>query len=720
MVSELGFGRAKRGAIAALTSSILGASALAGCVAVDTDSRGGDGPRIYTGMDEQVLSAASAAPAKQVVGEFLSTKGMALGDELRVASDRTSTSTGLRHVRFEQQAFGLRVVDGYVKASFNAQGELVHVIEQLQPRPDDGLEEPSITPAEALGVALDELGYETETPVEVARDAAVVVFEQGEVFHAEPTVERVAVETDAGLEEGYLVETWAEDTNLLHHTVLDGEGQLVSIELRTNTDSYNVFVEDPWKAAQTVVAGPGAGTAASPAGWLSGSQTSVLISGNNARAYLDADNNNAADSGGSAVTSGAFLAAVDFGVEPTTATNEAVSVQNLFYLNNVVHDALYVHGFDEAAGNFQSSNFGLGGLGSDPVNAEAQDGGGTDNANFATPTDGSSPRMQMYLWSGNGPDAQVSVGAQSFGGKQAGFGPTLTNKNGLLALVVDGGGTSPNDGCEAIALGSLSNRIALLDRGTCDFTLKVLNAQKAGAIAVVVANNDASVPFAMGGTNRKITVPSMMVSQNDGNALRSLLAQSATMSPLPEPVMVDGSLDADVVFHEFGHGLTWRMIGSMSGALAGAIGEGASDVVAFLLDGDDTIGEYAASDARGIRRSPYATHTLSYADVTGAEVHDDGEVYAAAMWRLLELSLAAGQTADDVLELFVAGMDLTPAKPTFEQMRDGMLAASADPADDCRIWRAFAAKGVGVGAKATVKGARVTIAQSFTVPAECM
>ena len=82
-------------------------------------------------------------------------------------------------------------------------------------------------------------------------------------------------------------------------------------------------------------------------------------------------------------------------------------MQNLFYLNNVIHDILYRHGFDEAAGNFQVDNFGKGGRASDPVQAEAQDGGGTDNANFATPPDGRSPRMQMFLFTGAGGTHEV-------------------------------------------------------------------------------------------------------------------------------------------------------------------------------------------------------------------------------------------------------------------------------------------------------------------------
>ena len=71
---------------------------------------------------------------------------------------------------------------------------------------------------------------------------------------------------------------------------------------------------------------------------------------------------------------------------------------NLFYWNNLVHDVMYQYGFDEVSGNFQENNYGRGGSASDYVYAEAQDGGGTNNANFATPVDGGNPRMQMYLW----------------------------------------------------------------------------------------------------------------------------------------------------------------------------------------------------------------------------------------------------------------------------------------------------------------------------------
>lgn len=58
----------------------------------------------------------------------------------------------------------------------------------------------------------------------------------------------------------------------------------------------------------------------------------------------------------------------------------------------------FTDGFDEAAANFQEFNFGRGGLGGDAVQANAQDGSGVNNANFATPPDGQRPRMRMFYW----------------------------------------------------------------------------------------------------------------------------------------------------------------------------------------------------------------------------------------------------------------------------------------------------------------------------------
>ncbi|KAI8851096.1 peptidase M36 [Chytridium lagenaria] len=67
------------------------------------------------------------------------------------------------------------------------------------------------------------------------------------------------------------------------------------------------------------------------------------------------------------------------------------------------HDLLYNYGFDEAAANFQSNNFGKGGRGGDSITANVQ-ASGTNNANFATPPDGQAGTMNMYVFTYSTPN----------------------------------------------------------------------------------------------------------------------------------------------------------------------------------------------------------------------------------------------------------------------------------------------------------------------------
>jgi uncharacterized repeat protein (TIGR01451 family) len=75
-------------------------------------------------------------------------------------------------------------------------------------------------------------------------------------------------------------------------------------------------------------------------------------------------------------------------------------VTQLFYVANWYHDKLFALGFDEASANFQQINFSGMGVGGDRVNADADDGSSTNNANFATPPDGTSGRAQMFRFTG--------------------------------------------------------------------------------------------------------------------------------------------------------------------------------------------------------------------------------------------------------------------------------------------------------------------------------
>ncbi|MBA2540910.1 MAG: M36 family metallopeptidase, partial [Deltaproteobacteria bacterium] len=440
--------------------------------------------------DGRPLTPASADAPASIVRSYLRGTVGAAADQLKVIGE--STSRGVTHVRLEQVVGGLRVYNSQVKGAVSSRGELLQVIHRLAPATT--VIKAQAIESDALRTALIEYGYGIE-PARVRTAGNVTQFARTAEMYREPTVERVVYRDGSTLREGFLVETWSHIGNQLDHTLIGGDGKLVMAERRTNNESYNVFVEDPDKSAQTTQPGNG---------WLSGAQTTQNISGPNAHAYLDTDNNNAADNlaGAVAVTVGNFTATANTEVTPATVDNRAVAVQNLFYLNNVMHDRLEAVGFDNANGNFE---------GNDPVNAEAQDGGGLDNANFSTPADGSSPRMQMYLWSGNTPAGVVVVNSISYGVVPSAFGPALTDAGvtGPLAVVNDGVGTT-SDGCEASAAGSLSGKVAIVDRGTCDFVVKVTNAQNAGAAGVIIANNVDGSASGPGGTSRRITIPSGM------------------------------------------------------------------------------------------------------------------------------------------------------------------------------------------------------------------
>lgn len=87
--------------------------------------------------------------------------------------------------------------------------------------------------------------------------------------------------------------------------------------------------------------------------------------------------------------------------------------------------------------------------------------------------------------------------------------------------------SNPDLGCSAYPAGTFAGKVAVIDRGTCSFESKVLNAQNAGAAGVVIVNNVAGAPFALGGNNLGVTIPSVMISQSDGIVLKNLLAQPA-------------------------------------------------------------------------------------------------------------------------------------------------------------------------------------------------
>lgn len=190
-------------------------------------------------------------------------------------------------------------------------------------------------------------------------------------------------------------------------------------------ENYNVYPipkESPYDGPRQVVTNPhlaggtNPATDPSPYGWLDtnaviGAESTQTV-GNNVDAHEDRDANN---TGGIRADGGATLNfdfPIDFTLEPTTPDYQKAAITNLFYYNNVLHDIHYKYGFTEQFFNFQNNQYGRNGTasaGNDAVQADAQDGTGFNNANFATPANGSAGRMQMYLWNAPTPDRDGDI-----------------------------------------------------------------------------------------------------------------------------------------------------------------------------------------------------------------------------------------------------------------------------------------------------------------------
>src|SRR6185436_7676110 len=143
-------------------------------------------------------------------------------------------------------------------------------------------------------------------------------------------------------------------------------------------------------------------------------------------------------------------------------------------------------------------NFGRGGQGNDLVLSEAMDGGDVNNANFAPAVDGKKSRMQMFLWNPSPLKLLKFNSPTSFIGPKPAVESAVSNNNKLaskgiitqnVVLYKDALHPDSSTACGAPSNASqLSGKIAYIDRGSCDFTVKFQNAQSAGAKAIIVGN----------------------------------------------------------------------------------------------------------------------------------------------------------------------------------------------------------------------------------------
>lgn len=759
-----------------------------------------------------LLSASAVLRAQdplQAIRDHLSEQGASLGlapsdiQDLRISSTPSSQAKGVRIVHVIQQVDGRDVHNAI--GTFVLQDGRVglvadRMVRDLRARIVVG---GSMSAANALRQASAALGLALqEDPVERAGATRGVVELLAPSIARQPITARAILQPDGN---GMLHEAW--DLSIRTHA--SDTWWLVAVDASTGTllrrnnivltcsfpethrheaphddrvalaediavsggasSGYRVFqrpVESPNHGGRTLVTAPEDGTA-SPFGWhdvdgLQGAEYTTTR-GNNVWATEDLDDDDApgyAPDGGAALD---FDFPLNLGAAPGNSLD--ASITNLFFWNNLMHDVWYQYGFDEQSGNFQVNNYGRGGVGEDAVFAQAQDGGGNNNANFATPPDGSSGAMQMYNWTGASLGNNLVVNSPSglagaYPSAVAGFGPGLPAAplSGDLVAVVDDVAPA-GDGCNGILnSAAIAGKYALVDRGNCTFVVKVEAMQAAGAIGVIVVNNQPGNPTSMGGTSSAVTIPAVMVSDALGAQLRQALQSGSTvnitLSDLGQSADRDGCYDNGVVAHEYGHGISIRLTGGGDNVEclfnADQMGEGWSDWVGLMLTiepGDQPndvrgIGTFAsgqATTATGIRPAPYtrnmAVNPYTYAATNQSNIsqpHGIGFVWATMLWDMTwdlidlygyDADVYNGEGGNNIaMRLVTEGLKLQSCNPGFVDGRDAILLADEliyGGVNKCLIWNAFARRGLGFSAQQGNTDDRFDQVEAFDLPLAC-
>ncbi len=587
-------------------------------------------------------------------------------DTARVRRDDVTAHNGMHTMVWEQQVDGIALFESSLISHTTRKGELISISSQFlsdpaaaasQGTPDRAslIATPVVSARQAVALAARNVGEKIEAEAVLSAGGAAAEAERRQKFTASAF--------KGGAEAKLIWLPMDRDTlRLCWDVVLTsktrGEMYRALVDVRTgevllrrcltsyiSDASYRVWTSDspspfspgwstptnlqPALVARTLVTLPARNTNASPAGWIPDGGNETL--GNNVDAHTDRNDDDQPDL---PRPQGSPHRVFDFPVDPASQdpTNyAAAAVVQLFYLCNSYHDKLYELGFTESAGNFQSDNFGRGGAGNDAVQADAQDGGGVNNANFSTPPDGFPGRMQMYVF-----------------------------------------------------------------------------------------NN-------------------------------------------PSPRR-DGDFDAEIVFHEATHGLSWRLVGggqALGDLQSDGMGEGWSDFYALALlseAGDNVNGNFAFGGYAtlllgggtqnyyfGIRRYPYSTdmtkNPLTFKDINPAqasshsgiprgpigsanasEVHNQGEVWCVTLNEArVNLINKHGWAAGNqlMLQLVTDGMKLTVPHPNFVQARDAILQADlvdTGGANQTNLWSAFAKRGLGMSATSPDSSTTTGLHEAFDVP----
>jgi hypothetical protein len=389
-----------------------------------------------------------------------------------VLSSYTSQHTGVAHVSLLQRFQGLEVFGGHATVNIMPDGSVLYVgnslVSGLREAPPDAAELNAVDAVEAAAAELDLDEPSNLRVIRTARTAAGETILTGGGISDAPISAKLGWQPmDGGLRLAWqLVIDDSTDVHLFEATIDATTGELLTVEDWTSDHSINQLASQLGRGTSAL-----AGTVVAQTTSITPGTTNPVDDGSSYRVFAP-PKESPNDGGRTLETNPADATASPFGWHDTDGV---AGPEFTVTRGNNVH----------AYNDYNNSNSTQGGL-----------------ARFVVDPPSS------------------AAGEYSHAG--AAFGPAATpaNFSGQIVLVNDGDGDAfPNNGCQPFSVPAGS--IALLDRGECNFTIKVANAQAGGASAVVVANNVAGNPFTMGGSDPTITIPAIMISQADGNTIKA-------------------------------------------------------------------------------------------------------------------------------------------------------------------------------------------------------
>ncbi|KAI5116385.1 hypothetical protein M0805_005882 [Coniferiporia weirii] len=319
------------------------------------------------GIDHPLSKRAESSDVAEIAVSFVTSR---LGiKEGGIVFKKSFVSQSATHAFLKQKINGIEVANAVANVALNTNGKVVSFGSNFIKPDSVSSSTPAISSDAAISAAETKLhathnGFPTDLEFFAKDDGSMVL------THV------IQVENEHWLEA--FIDAQSGDVVGVNDFTADSAFFVVPIHQQDPTSGMQL-VEDPEDPLS------------SPEGWNTGSEGT---SGNNVVSFKGTTSVITEESAADLV----FDFPDDDSEAPTAGTNLDAARTNAFYVSNNVHDITYRYGFTESAFNFQTDNFGNGGLGNDNVQISVRDSAGTNNADFSTPPDGQSGRMRMFLW----------------------------------------------------------------------------------------------------------------------------------------------------------------------------------------------------------------------------------------------------------------------------------------------------------------------------------